>query len=200
MKHWVKRPLYPQLVEYAVGGVDPLWDLGKRMMKSVGEAGVAGTIRMSKQSIQYFFEDADKDPPDEEKRNIAVLAIGQYWLPQITEQSIDEAEARAAEDPDGDGQHLGDAISLESIGAQDLEDRSATIHDDMPLLKAHGTKHAAAAGSSTILQVSNKQEHVKPDRLVNGQSLAPQPKMAGKTEALGVPSVLCSNGSNPSNK
>lgn len=81
MKHWVKRPLYPQLVEYAVGGVDPLWDLGKRMMKSVGEAGVAGTIRMSKQSIQYFFEDADKDPPDEEKRSVCLRctdACGSY--------------------------------------------------------------------------------------------------------------------------
>lgn len=68
MKHWVKRPLYPQLVEYAVSGVDPLWELGNRMMKSVGEAGVAGTIRMSKRMIQYYFEDADKEPSDEEKR------------------------------------------------------------------------------------------------------------------------------------
>ena len=68
MKHWVKRPMIKQLVEYAVGGVDPLWDLGTRMMKSVGEAGVAGTIRMSKHSIQYEYEDEHKDPPDEEKR------------------------------------------------------------------------------------------------------------------------------------
>ena len=127
------------------------------------------------------------------------MAIGQYWLPQITEESVDEAAARAAEDADGDGQGLADAISLESLGAQDLEDRSATIHDDMPLLKAHGTKHAVAEGSSTILQVSNKQEHVKPDRLVNGQNLAPQPKMAGKTEALATPLVSPSKGPNPSN-
>lgn len=133
-------------------------------------------------------------------RNIAVLAIGQYWLPQITEESIDEAASRAAEDPDGHGHALGDALSLESIGAQDLEDRSAAIHDDMPLLKAHGTKHAAAAGPSTVLQVSNKQEYVKPDRLVNGHSLAPQPKTAGKADALGAPPVLLSKGANPSNR
>ena len=75
LKHWVKRPLHDQLVEYAVGGVNPLWDLGTRMMRSVGEAGVAGTIRMSKQSIQYFFDDAHKSPPDEEKRYTRVACI-----------------------------------------------------------------------------------------------------------------------------
>ena len=74
MKHWVKRPLYPQLVEYAVSGVDPLWDLGQRMMKSVGEAGVAGTIRMSKTSIQYYYDLADQEPSPEEKRYACLLA------------------------------------------------------------------------------------------------------------------------------
>lgn len=74
MKHWVKRPLYPQLVEYAVSGVDPLWDLGQRMMKSVGQAGVAGTIRMSKTSIQYYYDLADQEPSPEEKRYACLFA------------------------------------------------------------------------------------------------------------------------------
>lgn len=68
LKHWLKRPLHSGLVDYAVSDVTPLWDLGTRMMKSVGEAGVAGTIRMSKQSLQYYYDDADKELPDEEKR------------------------------------------------------------------------------------------------------------------------------------
>lgn len=71
MKHWVKRPLHDQLVEYAVGAVNPLWELGARMMKSVGEAGVAGTIRMSKQSIQYYYDAQHKDMPDEERRYVS---------------------------------------------------------------------------------------------------------------------------------
>lgn len=87
MKHWVKRPLYPQLVEYAVSGVDPLWDLGQRMMKSVGEAGVAGTIRMSKTSIQYYYDLADQEPSPEEKRYACLLA-------QVLWQSIRHYIAR----------------------------------------------------------------------------------------------------------
>lgn len=133
-----------------------------------------------------------------------MLAIGQYWMPQITDEVVTEAYSnRAAEDHDNSSHALGDASSVDSMtsaGAQDLEDRSAAIHDDMPLLKAHGTKHAAAAGSSTVLQDSNKQGFVKPDRLANGQSLAPKPKMAGKAEALGAPLVSSGKGANPSNK
>lgn len=136
-------------------------------------------------------------------RNIAALAIGQYWLPQINVEAINDAYARReAEDPDNSGHALGDAASVDSMtsaGAQDLEDRSAVIHDDMPLLKAHGTKHAAA-GSSTILQDLNKQDFVKPDRLVNGQSLAPQSKMTSKAEALGALPVPSGRNANPSNK
>ena len=111
-----------------------------------------------------------------------MLAIGQYWQPQISEDSISEAAKGAAEE---------DASSFDSMtsaGAQDLEDRSAIMHDDMPLLKAHGTKHSAAGGSSSVLQDS-KQDNIKPEKLVNGQSLAPQPKMAGKAEALNAASV-----------
>ena len=134
-------------------------------------------------------------------RNIAALAIGQYWLPHINVEAINDAYAkRDAEDPDDRGHALGDAASVDSMtsaGAQDLEDRSAVIHDDMPLLKAHGTKHAA--GSSSVLQDSNKQEFVKPDRLVNGQSLAPQSKMTSKAEALGALSVPSGRNANPSN-
>lgn len=89
---------------------------------------------------------------------------------------------------------------MASAGAQDLEDWSAAIHDDMPLLKAHGTKHVAAAGSSALLQDSNKQEFVKPDRLLSGQSLAPQTRMASKAEALGAPPVSSGKNANPSNK
>ena len=126
-------------------------------------------------------------------RKIAVLAIGQYWLPQIDQEVITEAYAnRQAEDLDNSGHALTDAASVDSMtsaGAQDLEDRSVMIHDDMPLLKAHGTKLVAAAGSGAVLQDSIKQEFVKPDRLVNGQSLAPQSKMTGKAEALAAPPV-----------
>lgn len=90
---------------------------------------------------------------------------------------------------------------MASAGAQDLEDRSAVIHDDMPLLKAHGTKHVAAAGSSALLQDSSKQEFVKPDRLVSGQSLAPQSRTSSKAEALGAPPASSGkNANNPSNK
>ena len=116
-----------------------------------------------------------------------MLAIGQYWQPQITEDSIAEAHGATEEFEDG----TEDATSIDSMasaGAQDLEDRSATTHDDMPLLKAHGTKHAAA-GSSSVLQDSKKQENIKPDRLVNGQTLAPQHKIAGKAEALNLASA-----------
>lgn len=134
-------------------------------------------------------------------RNIAALAIGQYWLPQIDLEVITEAYAKTnAEDPESSSHVLGDAASIDSMasaGAQDLEDRSAVIHDDMPLLKAHGTKHVAAAGSSALLQDSNKQEFVKPDRLVSGQSLAPQSR---KAEALGAPPVSAGKNANPSNK
>ena len=120
-------------------------------------------------------------------RNIAVLAIGQYWQPQITEESIVDAANEAAEEPEDDGQGLRDTSSVDSMlsaGAEDLEDRSAHMQDDMPLLKAHGTKHSIAAGAGSVLQDSKKQENLKPDRLVHGQSLAAQPKPAGKAEAL----------------
>lgn len=137
-------------------------------------------------------------------RNIAALAIGQYWLPQINVEAINDAYARReAEDPDNSGHALGDAASVDSMtsaGAQDLEDRSAAIHDDMPLLKAHGTKHVPAPGSSTVLQDLNNQEFVKPDRLVSGQSLAPQSKMTSKAEALGALPVPSGRNANPSNK
>lgn len=137
-------------------------------------------------------------------RKIAALAIGQYWLPQVDQEVITEAYAnRQAEEPDNSGHALGDAASVDSMtsaGAQDLEARSAVIHDDMPLLKAHGTKHVAAAGYSAVLQDSNKQEFVKPDRLVNSQSLAPQSKMTGKAEALAAPAVSSDRNANPSNR
>ena len=136
-------------------------------------------------------------------RNIAALAIGQYWLPQVGIEAINDAYARReADDPDNSDYALGDAASVDSMtlaGAQDLEDRSAVIHDDMPLLKAHGTKHAVAAGPSTVLQDSNKQEFVKPNRLVNGQSLVPQSKMTSKAEALGALPVPSGRNANPSN-
>ena len=136
-------------------------------------------------------------------RNIAALAIGQYWLPQVGIEAINDAYARReADDPDNSDHALGDAASVDSMtlaGAQDLEDRSAVIHDDMPLLKAHGTKHAVAAGPSTVLQDSNKQDFVKPNRLVNAQSLVPQSKTTSKAEALGALPVPSGRNANPSN-
>ena len=80
-----------QLVEYAVGGVVPLWELGSMMMRSVGEAGVAGTVRMSKQSIQYHYDDAHKDQPDEEKRFVhsfaAAVCVNAIVIAAIAQRS-----------------------------------------------------------------------------------------------------------------
>ena len=82
-----------------------------------------------------------------------MLAIGQYWQPSITEDSINEAAKRAAEELDD--QDLSDTSSLDSVpaaGAQELKDRSAMMHEEMPLLKAHGTKHSAVAVPGSVLQ------------------------------------------------
>lgn len=74
MKHWQKRPLHRLLVDYAVSGVVPVWSLAEKMIKKVGDAGVAGTIRMSKQAMQFYFEDADKEPADQDSRYICLFA------------------------------------------------------------------------------------------------------------------------------
>ena len=95
MKHWVKRPLHDQLVAYAVGAVNPLWELGVRMMKSVGEAGVAGTIRMSKQSIQYHYDAPHKDLPDEERRYVSLMH-GVHGIASVAQSFLLMATARAS--------------------------------------------------------------------------------------------------------
>lgn len=74
-KHWVKRPLHNTIIEYAVAGVDPLWQLGSRMMKSSGDVGVSSAIRLSKQSIQWHYDGKDKVHPAPSKRWVTVWSV-----------------------------------------------------------------------------------------------------------------------------
>ena len=67
-KHWVKRPLNHNIIEYAVAGVDPLWDLGVRMMRQAGAAGVAGAIRLSRHALQRNYDRADQVAPAQNTR------------------------------------------------------------------------------------------------------------------------------------
>ncbi len=67
-KHWVKRPLNHNIIEYAVAGVDPLWDLGVRMMRQAGEAGVAGALRLSRHALQRNYDRADQTAPAQNTR------------------------------------------------------------------------------------------------------------------------------------
>jgi len=72
-KHWVKRPLNHNIIEYAVAGVDPLWDLGVRMMRRAGEAGVAGAIRLSRHALQRNYDRADQTAPAQNTRCASFL-------------------------------------------------------------------------------------------------------------------------------
>ena len=62
---------------------------------------------------------------------------------------------------------------------------NARMHEEMPLLKAHGAKPTLVAGG--VLQTAKK-----PDSLVNGQSSTAQSKTVGPTEACSVPSLSSS--------
>lgn len=72
-KHWVKRPLNHNIIEYAVAGVDPLWDLGVRMMRRAGEAGVAGAIRLSRHALQRNYDREDQAAPAQNTRCASFL-------------------------------------------------------------------------------------------------------------------------------
>lgn len=74
-KHWVKRPLHNNIIEYAVAGVDPLWQLGSRMMKSSGDVGVLSAVRLSKQSIQWHYDGKDKVHLAPSKRWVTVWSV-----------------------------------------------------------------------------------------------------------------------------
>ncbi|KAL0036742.1 hypothetical protein WJX79_008168 [Trebouxia sp. C0005] len=96
-KHWVKRPLNHNIIEYAVAGVDPLWDLGVRMMRQAGAAGVAGAIRLSRHALQRNYDRADQVAPAQNTRNQAVWAIGKYWQPEISESSLRDVPDNSSE-------------------------------------------------------------------------------------------------------
>lgn len=82
-KHWVKRPLNHNIIEYAVAGVDPLWDLGVRMMRQAGEGGVAGALRLSRHALQRNYDRADQTTPAQNTRCTSLLPTPeqqQIWL------------------------------------------------------------------------------------------------------------------------
>ncbi|DBA86264.1 TPA: hypothetical protein ACH3X1_005764 [Trebouxia sp. C0004] len=178
-KHWVKRPLNHNIIEYAVAGVDPLWDLGVRMMRRGGEAGVAGAIRLSRHALQRNYDRADQTAPAQNTRNQAVWAIGKHWQPEITESSLrDDTDNTSNEH--ASAARSGQAVS--SWAAAAGQSASSRMHEEMPLLKAHGTKPTSARGSVGVLQESKQQESFK-ESLVNGQRKSAQSKAVGANEA-----------------
>ena len=72
-KHWQKRPLHSHLMDYAACKVVSVWGLAEVVMKEVGEAGLAGTIRLCTQVMQQYLQDADEIPADEESRYVCLL-------------------------------------------------------------------------------------------------------------------------------
>ena len=74
LKHWQKRPLHSHLMDFAACKVVNVWGLAETVMKEVGDAGLAGTIRLCKQVMQQHFQDADKMPADEEARYVCLSA------------------------------------------------------------------------------------------------------------------------------
>ena len=73
-KHWQKRPLHSHLMEYAACKVVSVWHLAEVVMNKVGDAGLAGTIRLCKQVMQQLFQDADKMLAGEEARYVCLFA------------------------------------------------------------------------------------------------------------------------------
>ena len=63
-KHWVKRPLHNNIIEYVVAGVAPLWELGQRMMAKCGAFLVASAVRLTYASVEWHYDDQDRKYDD----------------------------------------------------------------------------------------------------------------------------------------
>ena len=60
-KHWIKRPLHNNIIEYVVAGVDPLCHLGVQMMTKSGETVAAAAIRFSYLNVESSYDDDDME-------------------------------------------------------------------------------------------------------------------------------------------
>ena len=60
-KHWIKRPLHNNIIEYVVAGVDPLCELGLRMMARCGDFLVASAVRLTYASVEWHYDDQDRN-------------------------------------------------------------------------------------------------------------------------------------------
>jgi len=129
-----------------------------------------------------------------------VWAIGKHWQPEITESSlrdvIDASSEGHTSNEHASAARSGQAVS--SWAAAAGQSASSRMHEEMPLLKAHGTKPTSARGSVGVLQESKKQESFK-ESLVNGQRNSAQSKAVGANEARGVSTHKAAHAANSNN-
>lgn len=127
-------------------------------------------------------------------------AIGKHWQPEITESSLRDVTDNTSEghisNEHASAARSGQAVS--SWAAAAGQSASSRMHEEMPLLKAHGTKPTSARGSVGVLQESKKQESFK-ESLVNRQRNPAQSKAVGANEAHGVSTNKAAQAINGSN-
>ena len=63
-KHWIKRPLHNNIIEYVVAGVDPLCHLGMQMMTKSGNTLTAAAIRFSYMNVEGSYDENDVEHGD----------------------------------------------------------------------------------------------------------------------------------------
>lgn len=121
-------------------------------------------------------------------RNEAVGAIGRYWHPKITEGSLRDVTDMAVNGGISTGYASAARSAMQAGSSKPTvagPSGRSRMHEDMPLLKAHGTKPTSAAGSGAVLHEAKRQESFK-DSLVSGQRNAAHSKSLGVDEAHGV--------------